>query len=812
MSTLLSDIRLAIRSLLQRPVFTAVILLTLALGIGANTAIFSVVNGVLLRPLPYRAPEGLVLIWSKWKNFEKTWLSDREYFGYREEMRSFEDVAAWDTGDEVTLTGDQGPESVAAVGVTANLLGLLGAAPSLGRGITAEEDVPQGAAVVLVGDGLWRRRYGGDPGLVGKVIQINGTGHTVVGILPRGFRLPLEFQARNTAQLLLPLRLDPANTSNGHSYYGVARLAPGATPDGATAEMQALVRRWTEEGRYPAAMEFSAYTIPGSEEVNGRVRVALLVLTGAVGLLLLITCANVANLLLTRADARNREMAVRAALGAGRRRLLRLNLTESLVLAVAGGALGLLLAWAGVRLLASQAPTSVPRAGELGLHGAVLGYTVVVTLLTGIIFGLLPALRVSGVNLAATLKEDGRGGESRGRLRGRAILVAAETALAVMLVIGAALMVRSFLNLLSVDPGFETRGILTVRLALPQARFPDTGSRVRFFEQVRQEVAALPGVEAAGFVRVLPLADEIGDADMEIEGRPTAPDEPDRSADWQIVTPGYFEAMRIPLLRGRLFDDTDTPDGAQVIAINETLANEYFRGEDPLGKRIRVGDNDRPWRTIVALVGDTRHHGLTGPVKRQWFIPHNQFANSWGITSLAMTLVLRTGGNPEALLEPVGRAVHRIDPDVPLAQVATMEAVVGTAVQDQRFSTTLMAGFALLALLLAAVGIYAVVSYSVTQRTREIGIRVALGADTGSVRRLVVRQGMAPALAGILVGLAGATALARFLHSLLFGISTLDPPAFLGPPLVLLLVAAGATLLPAIRATRVDPMAALRAE
>lgn len=812
MSELLADLRPAFRSLIRRPRFTLGVLLTLALGIGANTAIFSVINAVLIKPLPYQNPNSLALIWSRWSNFEKTWLSDAEYFGYKEETRIFEDVAMWDTGDEVGLTGGPNPEMVQITETTANLLDVLGVAPAYGRYFSASEDVPGGPAVVLVGYDLWKRRFGGDPSLVGKTIQLDGVAWSVVGILPKGFRLPLEFQARTTSQLFRPMRLDPANTASNHNWYGIARLKPGITPEAATGELRALTARWTDEGKYPAAMQFSAYAVRVADEVGGGLRTALFTLLGTVALLLLITCANVANLMLTRADSQSREMTVRAALGAGRHRLLRMTLTESMVLALLGGTLGLLLAQGGVRVIAAAAATSVPRASELGVDGTVLGFTLIISLLTGLIFGALPALRLSQTNLITGLREGGRAGESVRKRRGRAVLVASEMALAVMLVIGAGLLVKSFRNLINLDPGFDTGNALTMRLVLPQATYPGTEELIRFYDEVRAEVAKVPGVQAAGFVRQLPLADDMGDAGMAIEGRPSEPGSAGLSADWQIVTAGYFEAQGMRLIKGRFFNDQDTPDGVQVIAINQTLADQYFPNEEPVGQRIRIGGMDAPWRTIVGVIGDTRHHGLMGPIKREWFVPHNQLAKSWGNTRRSMTLVARTTGDPQLLVKPISAIVAAKDPNLPLSRIATMGEIMTAAVREQRFTTSLMAGFALLALVLAAIGIYAVISYSVSQRTREIGIRLALGANSKLVRGLVVRQGMTPAIFGIAIGLGTAAGLTRFLSSLLFGVRPIDPATFLLLPLFLLAVAFGASLLPAVRATRVDPISALREE
>ncbi|MFI5235103.1 MAG: ABC transporter permease [Gemmatimonadales bacterium] len=815
MSELRHDLRLALRALARRPAFCAVVILTLALGIGATSAIFTVVNAVLLKPLPYRAPERLALIWSRWNNFDKTWLSEAEYLGYQRQDRLFEDVAAWSNNGEVTLTGSGGSaESVNAMQMTTNLLDVLGVAPVVGRAFTLAEDTPNGPPAVMLGYELWQRRYGGDRAIVGRGIEIDGQSATVVGVLPRSFRFPLEFQSRTPAQIIQPLQPERAAPIRGnHGLYGVARLKPGITTLVATGELQALARRWTAEGLYPAAMRFTVFTVPLIEEVSGGVRPALLVLTAAVALLLLLTCANVANLVLARADGRNREVAVRAALGAGTGQLLRLALTESLILGLSGGALGLGLAWAGVRLLVLRAPTSIPRLAELAVDWPVLGLTFGLAIATGIVFGLLPVARLSRLDLSDALR-DGSRGQSGGleRRRGRTLLVVAEMALAVLLVIGAGLTIKSFRNLQQIDPGFDAHNVLTLRLSLPAARYGTVESVNGFYTRLGDEVRQMPRVNAAGFARLLPLASEMGDAGMMIEGKPTPSDQPGRSADWQVVTPGYFEAMKMRLVRGRFFNTTDSPDGAPVIAINETLAHEYFPGEDPLGHRIRMGDPTQPWRTIVGVVGDAHHNSLTTPVKRSWYLPHDQWGNLFGAPRRAMTLVVRTTGDPRALLPPITQAVHQLDPDLPLTQIATMSDVLAGATQEQRFTMALMAGFALLALVLAAVGIYGVIAYVVGQRTREIGIRLALGADAGAVRLLVLRQAIAPALTGIGVGLAAALFLTRYLRSLLYGVAPVDAATFAAIPVLLLLVATGSVLIPAIRASRVAPMEALRVE
>jgi putative ABC transport system permease protein len=819
MSDLRQDLRLAFRSLARRPAFVAVVVLTLGLGIGANSAIFSVVNAVLLKPLPYKAPDRLALIWSRWSNFDKTWLSEAEYLDYQGMKRLFQDVASWSENGEVAITGAEGPESVNAMQMTANTLSVLGLAPAAGRVFTPEEDIPNGPPVVMLGYDLWRRRYGGDPSVVNRQIQLDGQSATVVGVLPKDFRFPLEFQSRSTAQLVQPIQTNRSAPVRGnHGQYGIGRMLPGVTIAQVTAELQALTRRWTAEklfAEYPEAMHFTAFAVSLTDEVSGKVQVALVVLASAVGLLLLLTCANVANLVLTRADGQSREVAVRAALGAGKRHMLKVALTESLILGIGGGALGLLLSWAGIRILVARAPTTVPRLSELGVDPSVLGFTLLLSVATGVLFGLIPVARVSRMDLAKVLHEGGRGQSGGlGRRRGRTLLVVAEMALAVLLVIGAGLTIRSFRNLQRIDPGFNGHNVLTFRLTLPSARYPDAQRVEAFYQNLGDEVRRLPGVRSAGFIRVLPLAAEIGDAGLQIEGKPTPPNEPGRSADWQAVSPGFFESMGMRIASGRFFDATDAPTGPQVVMINQTLAREYFPGEDPLGKRLRIfGGDQQPWRTIVGVVADYHHNGLLTPVKRAWFVPQNQWAvSNGGQPRRSMTMAVRTGSDPLALLAPIRSMIRKADPDLPLTQVTTMDAVLSAATQEQRFTMALMAGFAGLALVLAAVGIYGVISYSVSQRTREIGIRLALGADVGKVRSLVLRQGMAPAVTGIAIGLGLAVLLTRYLRSLLFGIAPLDPLTFATIPLLLLMVAAASVLIPAARASRVAPVEALRGE
>jgi predicted permease len=807
------SLRLAVRSLLRRPGFCIVVVLTLGLGIGATSAIFSVANGVLLKPLPYHAPDRLAMIWSRWNNFDKTWLSEAEYLDYQRQDRLFQSVGAWTENGEVAITAPgASAESVPSIQTTGNLLDVLGVKPLAGRSFSPLEDSPDGPAVAMVGYQLWQRRWGGDAGLIGRTVEIDGRATQVVGILPRDFKFPLEFQSRRTAEIILPAGMNRSAPIRGnHGYYGVGRLKPGVTAGMVTRDLGSLAARWTDEGLYPKDMRFTVFSVPLLDEVSGHVRVALIVLAAAVTLLLALTCANVANLVLTRADARNREVAVRAALGAGIGDILSLALTESVMLGVTGGALGLGLAWGGVRLLVARAPTSIPRVAELAVDWRVVAFTLVLSVGTGLVFGLAPLARFARLDLATALR-DGRG-QSGGveRRRGRTALVIAEMALAVMLLIGAGLTVRSFANLSRIDPGFDARNVMTMRLSLPEAKYATIAAANNFFRNLGEAVRQVPGVRAAGFARLLPLASEMGDAGLRIQGRPIPSGQPGRQADWQAVSPGYFETMKIRLVSGRFFDQRDGANGQPVIIVNQELAKEYFPSENAVGQGIQVG-RDTIWRTVIGIVGDVHHNGLLGLPKRGWYLPEEQWANAYGNPRRAMTLVIRAAGDPRAMVAPVQRIVHGMDADLPLTEVGSMADVLASATQEQRFTMALMVAFAALALVLAGVGIYGVISYSVSQRTREIGIRLALGADAHNVRDLVLRQGMLPAGIGVAVGSAAAAALTRFLAALLYGVAPIDAVTFTSIPLVLLLVAAGSVLIPAARASRVEPVAALRAD
>lgn len=811
METLFQDLRYAARSLRKSPGFAAVAVLTLAIGIGANTAIFSVVSSVLLRPLPYGEPDRVVMVWNSFSDRDQMSLSAPELMDYRQGIRSLEELAAYRQTD-VNLTGDAEPERLSAARVTANLFDALGTEAMNGRTFTAEEDVSGRDDVVALSHGLWRRRFGGEPSIVGSTIRVDGRLRTVVGVMPASFRLPVDYETEDATQLWVPLALNPDDLGGRgfHNLQGVGRLRPGATIEQANAELEVLTRRWIEEG-IEDLEDFTAFAVPVQKEVVGDVRHALLVFFGAVGFVLLIACVNVANLLLVRGDTRQKEMALRVALGAGRRRIVRQILTESVLLAIGGGLLGLFLALLGVKVLVALDPASIPRVDQVALDGRVLAFTGLVALLTGILFGAIPAFRASRPDLVARLKEGGRSsvlGRSGHRLR--SALVIAEIALSVVLVIGAGLMVRSFWELQRIELGLNPESVLTLRLSLPAADYPEATDIVAFYRLLLEQVETLPDVRSAGAAVAVPLASTIGDWGIDIEGRSESME--DRFfGHLQVVTPDYFEAMGMTRIRGRFVEETDRTDGLPSVVISEAMAERYWPSEIAIGKRFRIGGRDGPWFTVVGVVGDVRHNAVVEEALPVMYFPHAQLPLVLGGVS-NMALVIKTASDPLAATERVREAIRSMDPNLPVSEIRTMEQIVDTAFSEARFSTLLLGIFAGVALLLGAVGIYGVIAYMVNRRTNEIGIRMALGARTGDVRWLVVRQGAVLALIGIALGLGTALAMTRTLSSLLYEVSTTDPATFVGVALLLGAVALLASYLPARRATRVDAMAALRAE
>ncbi len=813
MDTLLQNLRFALRQLGKRPAFTAVAVLTLALGIGVNTTIFSVVNSVLLRPLPYADADRVVMVWNSLTNAEQVSLSEPELMDYRAEVRSFEQLAAYRPTD-VNLTGEAEPERLAAAQVTANLFEALGSGALIGRTFTAEEDLPGRDEVAVLGYGLWQRRFGGDPSIVGQTVRVNGNLRTVVGVMPAEFRLPADFQNERPSELWLPLALNPDNLAGRGRHYlqGVARLRPGATVGQANAELELLTRRWVEEGLVTDE-RFSAFTVPVREEVVGDIRPALLILFAAVGFVLLIACANVANLLLARADERQKELAVRTALGAGRGRIIGQLLTESLVLAALGGAAGLLLAVLSLQAIVGFAPASIPGLDAVSLDARVLGFTALVALLAGVFFGGLPALQTARRDLIAPLKEGGRGATAgRSRQRVRQALVVAEVALSVVLVIGAVLLMRSFWEMRQVELGFDPENVLTLQLTLPSTDYPETEHIVGFYQELRQRVEVLPGVRSVGAAALLPLGQTTGDWGIDIEGRVRGPE--DRFHGYlQIVTPGYFETMRIRLLRGRSVEETDRAEGLPAVVINERMAARYWPGEEAIGQRVRIRtDEPGPWFTVVGVVGDIRHNAIVEEPRHEMYFPHAQLPLALGGTTGAMNLVVRTAGDPVVAAAPVREVIRSLDPNLPISNLRGMEQVVASALAEARFTMLLLALFAAVALVLGAVGIYGVIAYAVSRRTQELGIRMALGAGAGMILRMVVQQGVVMVGIGVTLGVLAAFAVTRVLSGHLYGVTATDPVTFAAVPLLLIAVALLASYLPARRAIRIDPMIALRGE
>ncbi|MFL6333876.1 MAG: ABC transporter permease [Pyrinomonadaceae bacterium] len=801
MRTLLQDLRYAVRRLLKSPGFAAVAVGALALGIGANTAIFSVVNSVLLKPLPYPAPEELVKLWESRprQNMPRVEIAPHEFLAWADQSQSFQRLAATDVA-EYNLTGRGEPERVTGALVTAGYFPLLGLAPAQGRAFLEEENRPGANNVVVLGQELWRSRFNSDPSVVGQTVSLDGVACTVVGVLPRGFRLP------GGAELARPIAFDAEDRSQPGSHFlnVYGRLKEGVTVARAEAEMATVAAR-VEQSLGGTNVGHQVAVVPLHEEVVGGSRTALLVLLGAVALVLLIACANVANLLLARAAARRREVAVRAALGASRWRIVRQLLAESLLLSGLGGALGLLLAVWGVDLLVGLDPSGVQRAGEVTLDWRVLAFTFGLSLLTGLLFGLAPALQASKADLVESLKEGGRAGQGLARNRLRSALVVAEVALTLVLLVGAGLLLKSFSRLLAVDPGLDPRGVLTLDVALPAAKYNEPQRITAFYEQLLQEAAALPGVQAAGAVSILPLAGDDSSNFVQIEGRAPLPPGQALRAGRRNVSADYFRALGIPLKQGRSLNASDASGAQPVLVINEAMARSFFQGEGPVGKRVRTGDKS-PWVEIVGVVGDVRHRGLDVDTRPEMFFPHTQ------TPSRQMTLVVRSAGDPAALAGPLRERVRAIDRDQPVGNVKTMEEWVSESVASRRFTAALLGVFAAAAAALAALGLYGVVSYTVAQRTHEIGLRVALGARPRDVLRLVIGQGMALTLVGTAIGVAAALALTRLMASLLFGVGATDAGVFVAVPVLLAAVALLACYFPARRATKVDPMVALRYE
>jgi putative ABC transport system permease protein len=808
-SDLGQDIRYALRMLAKNPAFTAIAVVALALGIGANTAIFSVVNAVLLRPLPFKHPEQLVMLWENAAHlgFPKDTPSPANFLDWQKQAQSFTGMAAM-VERSFNLTGVGEPERLEGRRISANLFDLLGVPALLGRTFVADDDRP-GTHVVLLSHSLWQRRFGSDPGVIGRALTLNGESYTVVGVMPRFVQLP--GYATRSDQLWVPIAFpqEEASQRGNHFLEVIARLKPGITLKQAQAEMETIAARLAQQ--YPVYnMRRGAVVVPLHEQVVGDIRPALLVLLGAVGFVLLIACANVANLLLARAAVRQKEIALRLALGASRSRLTRQFLTESVLLAMFGAGFGLLLAFAGIRILRTFIPSSISQIQAISIDGTVLIFTALVAVLTGIAFGLAPAIHGSHLNLNDTLKESGRdsAGGAKGH-RARGLLVIGEVAISFVLLIGAGLLINSFLHLRKLDPGFRADHLLTMKLDLSEVKYPDRDRRAVFFDDVIGRVRALPGVQTVAIANNLPLTYNGDSMTISVEGLPDPP--PDQQTDviYRVIGPDYFAAMRIPIIRGRDFTDQDKGDSKDVVVISEKTAQHFWPGQDPIGERLKPGSStsNTPWREVIGIVKDVRQNDLIAPPKMQMYLNYRQLKNI-----PANALVVRTNIDPMSLAGSVRNAIWSVDKDQAVADIDTMDHIVAEAVARQRFSMVLLGFFAAVALLLASVGIYGVMSYSVAQRTREIGIRMALGARRADVLQMTVKAGLKLVCAGMLLGVAAAFILTRVMATLLYGISATDPITFAGISLVLLAVAILASYVPALRATKVDPIVALRAQ
>jgi putative ABC transport system permease protein len=807
MRHLLQDLRFALRTCLRNRTFALVAVLTLALGIGANSAIFSVVNAVLLRPLAYAEPDRLLTVYHLYPSLGdlEAGMAAPTYRDLREEVPIFESVAA-QSGWGVNLSGEQQPERLLGSRVTQEFFATYGVPAALGRTIQPA-DAPTGEEpLVVLSHSLWQRLYGGDPRAIGRTMRLDGEPYEIVGVMPAGFS---DFFDPN-AELWAPLRIPPAAFSARTNEFLMltARLRPGVSHAEAQREMSAFAERLKAEhaGEYPVDWTLRARAL--SEQAIGNVRTSLFVLLGAVGFVLLIACANMANLLLARAAARRKEIAIRGALGASRAALVRQLLAESLLLSLAGAAVGLLLAGLALEGLRIWSPANLPRVDEVSIDATVLAFTFGIAVLTGIVFGLVPALQMGRTDLQSTLRQGGRTGSETGGLAARRVLVVAQVALALTLLIGAGLLMRSFARIQAVDPGFEPDRLLTMALALPASRYPSAAERRAFFDRALDEIGTLPGVVAAGAVSTLPFSG-MSTNSFGVEGMELADGQPDPWGDFRIVDPGFREAMGVPLLRGRFFDDRDVVGAPGVAVVDQLAAERYWPGGDAVGRRIAFAlgpDGEPQWLEIVGVVGHVMQDGATAERRVQVYRPVGQIA------PFSLSLVVRSSGDPMTLVGPIRASLRSLDPDQPISQIAAMKDLMRDTLGARRFSMFLFGVFAWIALVLACVGIYGVISFDVARRTKEMGVRLALGAEQTSILRMVMGRGMQLTLIGVALGMVGAFLLTRLLRGQLYEVGTADPATYLGVAALLVAVALLASWIPARRAMRVDPMVALRAE
>jgi putative ABC transport system permease protein len=811
MTSLLNDIRLALRALARRPSFTAISILTLAVAIGANTAIFSVVYNVLIRPLPYPNADRIVTMalgGSSGAGVDELPFSDRAYWFFQAQNHRLEALGGF-TSQKVPLVGEGAPVQVNAGVMSRSAFDVLAVAPERGRLFTKEEDAPGGEKVIILSHDLWKSRFGGDPSIIGKSIDVNGSKRNVIGIMPASFDFPAP-----DIDLWVPYQLDPASPNfGGHHIQVIARLADGVSLEAAKADADHLVPRLSEVGYGP---EWFTNVLSGKtnvrsyqEQLTGDVRRPLFILLGMVGFVLLIACSNVANLFLLRAESRTRETAVRIALGAGQWAILRYILVESLLLALLGGAAGILLAWLGIRVLVSMAPAAIPRLAEIHVTGSVLLFTLGVSVVAGLLFGVLPGLRAFSYRLVTVLRDGGRGATSgKGRHRARSILVVSQVALALLLLVGSGLMVRSFLALKHVDTGFRTDGIVTFQLSPPPIRYDTPEKTMQFYDQLLAAIRELPGVQSAGAITQLPLASKTGTfLAVEVQDHPTPPNDFPPTFHVRRVTPGYFETMGIPVREGRTFDARDHQQRLGTAIISQAIKDQFWPSNSPIGRKI--APSTQAFESIVGVVSDVQQLNLEDKIEPTIYLP---MVDSAGGGVRSMSIAIRTAGDPLNVMSAVRDQIRRLDADLPITDVRTMDAIIGESISRTSFTAFLLIVAAGIGLFLGSIGIYGVISYVVSQRTLELGIRQALGASSGSLRLMVLRQGVGLTALGLVIGVGAALALGKVITTLLYGVKAFDPITFIGGSAVMLTIAVLACLVPAQRAATVAPSQALRAE